>query len=44
MGGQAIFSQFEETSRLTVMTCGESTYIAPRLSGIRVKETINNVY
>ena len=36
-----MFSQFEETSRLTVVTSGESTYIASRLrvvtSGVRVK-------
>ena len=42
MGEQAMFSQFEETSRLTVVTSGESTYIASRLrvifSGIRVKK------
>ena len=46
MGGQAIFSRFEETSRLTVVTSGESTYISSRLrvvtSGIRVKCTFSS--
>ena len=45
MGRQAIFSRFEETSRLTVVTSGESTYISSRLrvvtSGIRVKLSNN---
>ena len=41
LGGQAIFSQFEEISRLRVVTSGEFTYMSSRLrvvtSGIRVK-------